>query len=64
MSLLGLIIFLVLAGVGLWLINAYVPMQQGIKTILNVVVIIVVLIIVANAFGLMGSLSRPVPQVR
>jgi hypothetical protein len=44
MTLLGLIIALVIVGVLLWAINAYVPMDAKIKGILNVVVILVVLL--------------------
>jgi len=36
MSLIGLILILVILGVGLYLINTYVPMAPPIKTILNV----------------------------
>jgi hypothetical protein len=56
MSLIGLIITLVVVGVLLWLINNYVPMDPKIKTILNVVVVIVVVIWLLQAFGLLGSL--------
>ena len=59
MSLIGLILVLVIVGVGLWLINTYVPMAPPIKTILNVVVIIFILIWLLSATGLIGSLSEP-----
>lgn len=42
MSILMVVFILILVGVGLWLVNAYVPMDQKIKTIVNVLVIIVV----------------------
>lgn len=57
MSLLNLVITLVVVGVLLWLINAYIPMQSTIKTILNVVVIIVVIVWLLSAFGVIGSMS-------
>ena len=58
MSLLGLIITLVVVGVLLWLLNNYVPMDGKIKRILNVVVVIVVVIWLLQAFGLLGSLRN------
>ncbi len=58
MSLLGLIITLVVVGVLLWLLNTYVPMDGKIKSILNAVVVIVVVIWLLQAFGLLGSLRN------
>lgn len=60
MSLLGIIVFLLVVGVVLWLINAYVPMDSKIKTILNVVVVIFVIIWLLRALGLISYLSTPV----
>ncbi len=57
MSLINLIITLVVVGVLLWLINAFIPMQATMKKILNVVVIIVVVIWLLSAFGVIDSLS-------
>lgn len=58
MPLLTLIITLVVVGVGLWLINNYVPMDGKIKTILNVVVVIAVVLWLLSAFGVLGSISN------
>lgn len=57
MSLLHVVIVLVVVGVLLWLINAYIPMDGKIKKILNVVVVIGVVIWLLQAFGLLGSLG-------
>lgn len=57
MSLLNLVLTLVVVGVILWLINAYIPMEPTIKKILNVVVIIVVILWLLSAFGVIGSMS-------
>jgi hypothetical protein len=57
MSLIGLVVTLVVVGVLLWLLNNYVPMDGKIKSILNVVVVIVVVIWLLQAFGLLGSLQ-------
>ena len=58
MSLIGLIITLVVVGVLLWLLNNYVPMDAKIKSIMNVVIVIVVGIWLLQAFGLLGSLQN------
>ena len=56
MSLIGLITTLVVVGILLWLLNNYVPMDSKIKTIINAVVVIVVVVWVLQAFGVLGSL--------
>ena len=58
MSLIGLVITLVVVGVLLWLLNNYVPMDPKIKTILNAVVVIVVVIWLLQALGILGSLQN------
>lgn len=58
MSLINLIITLVVVGVLLWLINAYIPMQPTIKKILNIVVIILVILWLLSAFGIFDSGMR------
>ena len=45
MPLINLIIILVAVGVILWLVNNYIPMDRKIKSILNVVVVIVVILL-------------------
>ena len=57
MSLINLVIVLIVVGVLLWLINTYLPMDGKIKTILNAVVVIVVVLWLLQAFGILGSLS-------
>lgn len=57
MSLLNLIVTLVVVGVVLWAINTYVPMDRKIKSILNVVVVILVILWLLRGFGLMGNLN-------
>jgi len=57
MSLIGLIVTLVIVGLILWLINNYIPMDQKIKTILNVAVVIIVILWLIQAFGLLGPLG-------
>jgi hypothetical protein len=52
MSLIGLIIVLVVVGVCLYLLNTYVPMAKPIKTIINVVVVMVVILWLLQSFGI------------
>jgi len=57
MPLLTVLIVLIIAGVVLWLINRYIPMERTIKTILNVVVVIVVTVWLLKVFGLFHYLK-------
>lgn len=57
MPLLTIILVLVVAGVILWLVNKYVPMDAKIKNILNIVVVIIVIIWLLRAFGILDSLK-------
>lgn len=57
MSLVTLIVVLCIVGVVLWLVNTYLPMDQKIKTILNVVVVVFVVLWLLQAMGLIGSLD-------
>ncbi len=57
MPLLNVLIVLIVVGVLLWLVNTYIPMDSKIKSILNGVVVIFVVIWLLQAFGLIGSLK-------
>jgi hypothetical protein len=57
MPLLNIVIALIIVGMGLWLINRYVPMAGSIKTILNVVVVIAVCVWVLQSTGLWAPLA-------
>jgi len=57
MSLINVVIVLIVVGVILYLINQYIPMDRKIKSILNAVVVIAVVLWLLRAFGLFGSLS-------
>ena len=57
MPILTIIIVLIVVGVLLWLINNYIPMDRKIKSILNAVVVIFVIIWLLKAFGLLDSLG-------
>ena len=58
MPLISLVITLVFVGVLLWLVNRFIPMQSNIKSILNGVVVIVVVLWLLDVFGLFHGLSR------
>lgn len=58
MSLLNVVIVLIVVGVLLWLVNTYIPMDRKIKKILNVVVVIILVIWLLQAFGLVDSLKN------
>jgi hypothetical protein len=57
MSLINIAIVLIVVGVLLWLVNAYIPMDSKIKRILNAVVVIVVVLWLLQVFGLLGTLN-------
>jgi hypothetical protein len=58
MPLLTILLVIIAAGVILWVINSYVPMQGTLKKILNLVVVIVVIIWLLKVFGLFGYLMN------
>lgn len=57
MPILTLIITLVVVGVLLWLINTYIPMDRKIKSILNIVIVIAVVVWLLQALGVLGSVG-------
>lgn len=62
---LSLIVTLIVVGVLLWLVNAYLPMDAKIKSILNAVVVVCVVIWLLSVFGVFHHVHDvPVPQVR
>jgi hypothetical protein len=57
MPLLTVLIVLIVAGVLLWLVNSYIPMDRKIKSILNAVVVIVVIVWLLKLFGVIAYLK-------
>jgi hypothetical protein len=57
MPLLNLVILLIVVGVALYLVNNYIPMASSIKTILNVVVVLVVCVWLLQTAGLIGNVG-------
>ncbi len=58
MPLVTVVIYLVVVGVLLWLVNNYIPMDRKIKQIINILVVVVVVIWLLQVLGVMGPLSR------
>lgn len=57
MPLINIVVILIVVGVALGLINQYIPMAASIKSILNVVVVVCVLVWVLQATGVWGGFS-------
>ncbi len=55
--LIHVIIVLIVVGILLWLVNNYIPMDGKIKSILNAVVVILVVLWLLQAFGLLGAIG-------
>ena len=64
MTLVDIVVALVIIGLIMWLINTYIPMAGGIKSLLNVVVFVVVLIWVLQIFGLVGAIPFRIPPLK
>ena len=58
MPLITVVIYLIVVGVLLWLVNNYIPMDGKIKKIVNILVVVVVVIWLLQVFGVMGPLNR------
>jgi len=57
MPLISIVIVLIVVGLLLWLVNTYIPMDSKIRSILNAVVVIIVVLWLLQAFGVLGSLN-------
>jgi hypothetical protein len=65
MTLVGIVVVLVVIGLILWLINNYIPMAGAIKSLLNIVVFVVVVIWLLQVFGLIGHINGlHIPSLR
>jgi hypothetical protein len=51
MPIIHLLIVFIIVGVALWLINTYIPMAAPVKTIMNVVVVLILLLWLLQVFG-------------
>ena len=57
MPLIQVLLVLIVVGVLLWLVNRFLPMAGSIKSILNAVVVILVVLWLLSVFGLFHSMS-------
>jgi hypothetical protein len=57
MSLISIVIVLIVVGFLMWLVNNYIPMASPIKTILNAVVVIAIIIWLLSALGIIHGLG-------
>lgn len=56
MTLMNIAIVLVVVGIALWLINTYIPMAGGMKSLLNLVAFVVVLVWLLQGLGVIGAI--------
>jgi len=62
MSLVTAVLTLIVVGLLLWLVNRFIPMEGAIKTILNLVVVIAVVLWLLYGFGILnhsGTIHLP-----
>jgi hypothetical protein len=55
MSIIGILLVLVIAGVCLWLVTTYIPMAPPIKTVITVLVVLLLVVWLLNIFGLLDG---------
>jgi hypothetical protein len=56
-SILTILVVFVVVGTLLWLINAYVPMQPGVKRLMNIAVVCLLVLWLLRASGLLAGLG-------
>ena len=64
MPILTIILVLIVAGVIMYLINRYIPMDSTIKSILNIVVVILIIIWLLKQFGIWGDICAGTLKTR
>jgi len=55
-TLVNIVVILVVVGLIMWLINTYIPMAGAIKSLLNIVVFVVVLVWILQTFWIIGAI--------
>jgi len=56
MPILTILLVIVIVGVLLWALNSFVPMDSKVKSILNIVVVLLLIVWLLQAFGLIRPL--------
>ena len=62
MTLLNLFALIIIAGVLLWLVNAFIPMAPAVKSLLNLLVVVVLVIYVLQFFSIIKTIL-PFPTI-
>ena len=62
MTLLNLILLIIIAGVLLWGVNSFIPMAPIIKSLLNFLIFIILVIYVLQFFGIL-KMILPFPNI-
>jgi hypothetical protein len=57
MTLVQIAVVLIVIGVLMWLVNTYIPMMGAMKSLLNLVVIVVVVVWLLQTFGIIGPIA-------
>ena len=63
MSIIGFLIWLAVIGVIAWALVTFIPMPQGIKTVIIIVAVVIAVLIAASAFGIIDNLDMKVPHL-
>jgi hypothetical protein len=58
MPLLNVLIAIIIVGVLLWLINTFIPMDHKIKSIFNLVVVVLLIVWLLKVFGVFSYLTN------
>jgi hypothetical protein len=58
MPIVEIVVVLIVVGVLLWLINTYIPMAGAVKSLLNAVVVIVLIVWLLKVFGIWNSIMH------
>ncbi|KTD46141.1 hypothetical protein Lqui_2631 [Legionella quinlivanii] len=59
-ELLNLIAVIIVFGLVMWLINVFIPMPAAIKSLLNILVLIVLIIYILQFFGVINTILPPI----
>ncbi len=62
MTLLNLIVLIIFAGVLLWGVNVFIPMASVVKSLLNFLVLVVLVIYILQFFGIV-KMILPFPNI-
>lgn len=63
-ELLNLLFLIIAFGIAMWFINILVPMPYQIKTLLNLVVLVILLLYVLQFFGIIHTVLPPIRLLR